>query len=179
MTIDTKEFIELVLLDEKYRSEGKNFFQFEREKYHKYYHFLSLIFNQIYWEKAEDYLRLVNLFCNNKMTADEFQTEVFTLQASNKAKYNQLKEQLKYEVQSGKLTITEIEINPQSKRFTKIIDEHLFNLLDLYDPNVTLEEDLAHPDSLYIAMSGASLKSIIEKHIKPKLENYCAGKRQR
>jgi len=47
------------------------------------------------------------------LTVDDFQTSFYDLRASNEAKYTQLEEQLKHEVQSGKLTITEIDINPQ------------------------------------------------------------------
>jgi len=176
MKINTRKFIELVLLREKYLSEKKDFVKCEKENYYKYRHYLSLIYDQIYWESADEYLRLVNLFCNNKMTADDFQTEFYHLHALNEAKYTQLKEQLKHEVQSGKLTITEIDINPQSKHFEETIDNSLFNLLETYDPDVTLEENMAYPDSIYLAMSGAFLKFLIEKRLKPKLENYCAGK---
>jgi len=47
MKIDTREFIELVLLREKYLSEEEyfDFLKFEKEKYHKYCHYGSLICN--------------------------------------------------------------------------------------------------------------------------------------
>jgi hypothetical protein len=50
MKINTREFIELVLLREKYISEGKrfDFLKFEEEKYKKYCRYLSVLYNQIY-----------------------------------------------------------------------------------------------------------------------------------
>ena len=148
-----------------------------KKKYRKYRRYVSLLYNQICWEKAEKYLELVSSLLQNELTVDDFQDQFYDLRSLNDNDYGQLLKQLKHEVQSGELTMTEIEINPQSKRFSSIIEDYLFYLLDLYDPDVTLEQDLENPDSIYLAMSGSTLKSIIEERIKPKLENYCAGKR--
>ena len=106
---------------------------------------------------------------------DDFQNEFFSLRASTSKRSEQFVQQLKHEVQSGKLTMIEIDINPQSKRFLKTIDDYIFNLLDLYDLGVTLEQNLDDLDLIYIV--GPLLKRIIKKYVQPKLENYCAGKR--
>ena len=180
ININIREFIELVLLEEKYASEKKyvDFYRLERKKSKKYRRYISLLYNQICWEEANTYLKLVNLLLQNELTIDDFQTQFYDLRESTDNNCNKLIKQLKHEVQSGKLTTTEIEINPQSKRFSRVIEDYLFNLLEVYNPKATLEDNLANPDLIYLEnMSGPLLKSIIEERIKPKLENYCDGKR--
>ena len=148
ININTREFIELVLLEEKYASEKKyvEFYELETKKSKKYRRYVSLLYNQICWEEANTYLKLVNSLLQNELTVDDFQTQFYDLRRATNNCHIQLVKQLTHEVQSGKLTIPEIEINPQSKRFTNTIEEYLFNLLEVYNPHATLEENLANPD---------------------------------
>lgn len=180
MKLDLQKFIEVKLLRDKYRSQNKylEFYNLEQES-KTYGDSLSLLSDQLYWEKAEDYLKLVDLFVNTEMTVEEFRTQFYDLRESAEAYYKQLIEQLKSTVQSEQLTINKMEINPKSKRFIKIIDEPIFDLLESYNPDIILEEGRANPNLISIALSGSVLKSRIKKNIKLKLENYCAGKLRR
>ena len=177
MNINTHEFIKLCLLYDKYLSENRllEFFKLEKENAEIYKQYISLLCDQIHWEKANEYLKLVGSFVNNNIKADEFQDQFYELRRSAEDYYDQLLTQLKQEVQSGELIITEIAINPKSKGFASVIVNYIFDLVELYDPDITFTENLQYPDSIYIAMSGPVLRALIDEIVRPKLENYCTG----
>lgn len=71
-----------------------------------------------------------------------------------------------------KSTEINIQVNPKSCGFTKIIS-YLHSLIDVCDPDVTLEMNLKQPELLWYEISEEYLRLRIEKYFLPQLEKYC------
>ena len=71
--------------------------------------------------------------------------------------------------QSNKM---DFQFNPKSYGFTEIISD-LHSLVDICDPDVTLEMNLKQPELLYYGMSEEYLRLEIEEYFLPQLEKYC------
>lgn len=171
--VNIRELIELEQLYEKYCMENRRseFFHFEEKKSKRRMHLRSLIFDQIYWEKANEYLEIVDSFVNNELAIEDFRTKFYDLRHVAEDNSVQLLERLKQEVLSNQLTLTEIEINPRSKGFVDAIDDWIFNLLEMYNPDRTLEDDLENEDS--VCFSGSFIRILINNNIRPTLKKYC------
>nr|YP_010282937.1 hypothetical protein MKT70_pgp098 [Nitzschia ovalis]YP_010282996.1 hypothetical protein MKT70_pgp039 [Nitzschia ovalis]ULD15701.1 hypothetical protein [Nitzschia ovalis]ULD15760.1 hypothetical protein [Nitzschia ovalis] len=155
MKIDTREFVQLQLMFKKPRS--IKLFDLKKKQWKRYVQLVKLLSNQIYWEKANDYLKIVESFCNNKITDEDFQTKFYAIRKSAANNYERLVELLEQDVLSNELKLTKIEINPKSKGFTTAIDEPIFYLLDMDYPLLTVQE----------------IQQIMNDTIRPKLEKYC------
>lgn len=171
--VNIRELIELEQLYEKYCMENRRseFFHFEEKKSERRMHLRSLIFNQIYWEKANEYLEIVDSFVNNELAIEDFRTKFYDLRHVPEDNSVQLLERLKQEVLSNQLTLTEIEINPRSKGFINAIDDWIFNLLEMYNPDLTLDDDLKNEDN--VCFSGSFIRILINNNIRPTLKKYC------
>ena len=66
----------------------------------------------------------------------------------------------------------DIQLNPESSGFTKIISS-LQSLLAACDPDVTYEMNLEKPELLFYGISEEFLRLITEKDFLPQLEKYC------
>ena len=82
------------------------------------------------------------------------------------------KEKLEEEVFVVKSNEIDIQFNPKSCGFTKIIS-YLHSLVDACDPDVTLEMNLKQPELLWYGISEEYLRLRIEEYFLPQLEKYC------
>ena len=169
--VNTRELIELEQLYEKYRLENRwsEYFEFEKKKSERHLHLRALIFDQIYWEQANEYLEIVDSFVNNELTVEDFRTKFYDLRNLAEDKSVQLLERLEQEFLFNQLTLTEIEINPKSKGFIDAIDNWIFHLLERYNSDLTLEDDLESQS--FICLSGPLIQILMNDLIRPKLEN--------
>ena len=168
MKIDTREFIQLRLMRKKYGS--TKFFDLKKKQEKRYMQLVGLLCDQVYWEKANDFLKIVDSFCNNEMTIEDFQTEFCALRILAIRNYDRLVELLEQDVLSNELTLTKLEINPKSRGFGTAIDEPILHLIDMYDPHVTLEENLTN--KVTVCLCSARIQQIMNDTIRPKLEKY-------
>nr|YP_010282939.1 hypothetical protein MKT70_pgp096 [Nitzschia ovalis]ULD15703.1 hypothetical protein [Nitzschia ovalis] len=129
MKIDTREFIQLRLMRKKYGS--TKFFDLKKKQGKRYMQLVGLLCDQVYWEKANDFLKIVDSFCNNEMTIEDFQTEFCALRILAIRNYDRLVELLEQDVLSNELTLTKLEINPKSRGFGTAIDEPILHLIDI------------------------------------------------
>ena len=74
-----------------------------------------------------------------------------------------------------KLTKINIKLNPKYFGFTKLIS-YLHSLLDVYDPDVTLEMNLKHPELIFYGISQEYLRLRIEQYFFAQLKSIICKK---
>ena len=66
----------------------------------------------------------------------------------------------------------DVQLNPESCGFTKIIS-HLHSLIDLCDPDITLEMNFKQPELIGYGISEEFLRLRIKEDFLPRLKKYC------
>ena len=133
-----------------------------------------MIEDQIFWESRKEYIQILDLFVSKKITLDHFFKQFCGLRGSNLRSARMWKEKLEEEafVVFPKSTEINIQFNFKSCEFTEIIS-YLHSLVDICDPDVTLEMNLKQPELLCYRISEKYLRLRIEKYFLPQLEKYC------
>jgi len=135
---------------------------------------LILLEDQIFWGSRKEYIQILDLFVSKKLTLDQLFKQFCGLRGSNLKVSRMWKENLEKKA-CGILTKSnkiDFQLNPESGGFTKIIS-YLHSLVDVCDPDVTLEMNLKQPELLWYGISEEYLRLRIEKYFLPQLEKYC------
>ncbi len=66
----------------------------------------------------------------------------------------------------------DFQLNPQSVGFTKIIGS-IYAFIDLFDPDITLEMNLKHPELIGYGISEEFLRLDIKDNFLPLIAEYC------
>lgn len=123
------------------------------------------------WQNKENFYQLIQLFLNKEITIDEFLSKFRVLNVSSLRKSRILKKNFQKDVQTN-LNEIEIEINPNSKGFEKIIS-YLDDILNLYDPNITLEMNLENPELICYGISEEFLRDLLKDKFLKEIKTYC------
>jgi hypothetical protein len=156
------------------QKEGKLLRDYDKAKNDELISYLILIEDQIFWESRKEYIQILDLFVSKKITLDQFFKQFGGLRGSNLKASRMWEEKLEEEAcgiltQSNKI---DFQLNPESNGFTKIIS-NLHSWTDLYDPDITLEMNLKHPELSGYGISEELLRFTIEENFLPQLEKYC------
>jgi len=174
MKFNKKKCLALLKERKELRQKGKFFWDFDEAKNHELISYLILLEDQIFWESRKEYIHILDLFVNKKITLDEFFNQFCGLRGSNLKASRMWEKKLEEEafVVFPKSNETDIQLNPESSGFTKIISS-LHSLVDACDPDVTYEMNLEKPELLFYGISEEFLRLIIEEDFLPQLEKYC------
>ncbi len=170
MTFNNKRFLELIKESIILHQEGKFLRDLDKAKYEELREYLILLQNNIIWKSRHQYLQILVLFICNDITVGNFISRYNQLLKSNFEAFEKFKKDLEDKLsQSSEL---ELQINPQSSEFAKIIFS-IQNEIELFDPNVTLEMNFKKPELLLYGMSEEFWKSHLIGTVLPKIQKYC------
>jgi len=174
MKFDKHKFLELLKERKSLKKEGKLLEDYDKTKHDELISYLILLEDQIFWESRKEYIQILDLFVSKKITRDQFSRQFCRLRGSNLRSARMWKEKLEEEafVVFPKSNEIDIQFNPKSCGFTKIIS-YLHSLVDVCDPDVTLEMNFKHPELLWYGISEEYLRLRIEEYFLPQLEKYC------
>ena len=169
MKFDKDKCLKLLKERKILQKEGKLLKDYDKAKNDEVISYLILVEDAIFWESRKEYIQILDLFVNKKITLDQF----CGLRGSNLRSARMWKKKLEEEafVVFPKSTEINIQVNPKSCGFTKIIS-YRHTLVDICDPNVTLEMNLKQPELLLYGISEEYLRLIIEEDFLPQLEKY-------
>jgi hypothetical protein len=152
--------------------EGKLLSDYDKAKNDELISYLIMIEDQIFWESRKEYIQMLDLFVSKKITLDHFFTQFYGLRASNLKSSRMWKNNLEEEAFVVKSNEIDIQFNPKSCGFTKIIS-NLHSWTNLCEPDITLEMNLKEPELIGYGISEEFLRFIIEEDFLPQLEKYC------
>ena len=173
MKFDKDKCLKLLKERKSLQNEGKSLRDYDKAKHDELLSYLIMIDDQIFWESRKEYVQILDLLVSKKITLDQLFKQFCGLRGSNLRSARMWKEKLEEEafVVFPKSTEINIQVNPKSCGFTKIIS-YLHTLVDICDPNVTLEVNLKQPELLLYGISEEYLRLIIEEDFLPQLEKY-------
>ena len=136
-----------------------------------YNYLLYLLDDYFLWQNKENFYQLIQLFLNKKITIDEFLSKFRVLNVSSLRKSQIFQKNFQKDAQTN-LNEIEIEINPNSKGFEKIIS-YLNDILSLYEPNITLEMNLENPELIGYGMSEELIRDLLKDKFLSEINTYC------
>jgi len=172
MKFDKHKCLKLLKEKKRLKKEGKLLRDYDKTKNDELISYLSLLEDQIFWESRKEYIQILDLFVSKKITLDQLFKQFCGLRGSNLRSARMWKEKLEEEAFVVKSNEIDIQFNPKSCGFTKIIS-YLHSLVDACDPDVTLEMNLKQPELLWYGISEEYLRLRIEEYFLPQLEKYC------
>ena len=172
MKFDKHKFLKLLKEKKSLKKEGKFLRDYDKDKNKELVGYLTLLYDQVFWESRKEYIQILDLFVSKKISLDQFFKQFCGLRGSNLKASKMWEEKLEEEVFVVKSNEIDIQFNPKSCGFTKIISD-LHSLVDACDPDVTLEMNLKQPELLWYGISEEYLRLRIEEYFLPQLEKYC------
>ena len=174
MDFNKKKCLALLKEKKKLDQEGKFFWDFDYAKNKELTGYLSLLDDQIFWQSRKEYCQILDLFVSKKITLDELFKQFYGLRGSNLKASKMRKENLEAEA-CGILTKSneiDFQLNPESRGFTKIISS-LHALINLCEPDITLDMNLKHPELIGYGISEEFLRLRIKDNFLPRIYEYC------
>jgi hypothetical protein len=174
MKFDKDKCLKLLKERKNLQKKGKLLRDYDKAKNDELISYLILVEDQIFWESRKNYCQILDLFVRKKITLDQLFKQFCRLRGSNLRSATMWKEKLEEEafVVFPKSTEINIQLNPESGGFTKIIS-NLHSWTDLCDPDITLEMNLKQPELIGYGISEEFLRFTIEEDFLPQLEKYC------
>jgi hypothetical protein len=163
MKFDKDKCLKLLKERKSLQKEGKLLRDYDKAKNDELISYLILVEDQIFWGSRKEYIQILDLFVSKKLTLDQFFKQFCGLRGSNLRSARMCKEKLEEKA---------FVVFTKSCGFTKIIS-YLHSLVDVCDPDVTLEMNLKQPELLWYGISEEYLRLTIEKYFLPQLEKYC------
>ena len=136
-----------------------------------YNYLLYLLDDYFLWQNKENFYQLIQLFLNKKITIDEFLSKFRVLNVSSLRKSQIFQKNFQKDAQTN-LNEIEIEINPNSKGFEKIIS-YLNDILNLYQPNITLEMNLENSELIGYGISEEMIRNLLKEKFLSEINTYC------
>ena len=177
MTIqfNKKRYFQLLKEKKNLDKEGRSLWysKSNRSKSNELTGYITSLTDQSFWESRHEFIKLLNSVLSNKISIDEFMIQFCGLRSLKLNSANTLIDQLEQEAfdDSMQLTPLDIQLNSKSYGLSDIIS-FLHNLIDLYDPDVTLEMNLEEPEFFAYGISEEWLKLAIKTEFLPKLKSY-------
>jgi hypothetical protein len=154
MTFNKNKFLKLLCERKQLKDAGQSLNDFNKEKNSELTTYLILLGDQIFWESTNAYIKILELFVQNKIIFDQFAKQFYNLRASN-FEFDEI----------------DIEYNSKSYKFTELIS-HLQALVEICNPEVNLKENLEAPDQIVYGLSEELLKLRIKNFFLPELKKY-------
>lgn len=122
------------------------------------------------WQNKENFYQLIQLFLTKKITIEEFLSKFRVLNVSSLRKSRIFQKNFQKDAQTN-LNEIEIEINPNSKGFEEIIS-YLDDILNLYEPNITLEMNLENPELIGYGISEEFIRDLLKDKFLIEIKTY-------
>ena len=158
----------------KLRQDGQFLWDFDKAKADELDEYLVLLSDDIFWSSRTNYLQILEFFVNKKIPIDSFMHQFGQLRRSNLKTAEMSQKKLEAEACTVLNMASDIDfqLNPQSIGFTKIIGS-IYALIDLFNPDITLEMNLEHPEFLGYGISEEFLRLDIKDNFLPLITEYC------
>lgn len=164
MEFDRKKCLELMAESKKLRQEGKYLHDFDRVKSQKLSQYITLLSDHVFWKSRDQYLQILEKFVSKNIDIDTFIKKFRGLRRSNMTASKILEKNLENEI--------DFQPNLESRGFTKIISS-INDIIELFDPEVTLDMNLLHPELICYGVSEDFLKLDLIKFHLPLIKKYC------
>lgn len=164
MIFDRQKCLELMEESKKLRQKGKSLYDLDPIKSQKLTQYITLLWDHIFWKSKDQYLQIIEFFLSEWMNIDEFIDQFSRLRRSNMTASEKLEENLKNEI--------DFQPNLESRGFTKIISS-IYDIIELFDPEVTLQMNLRDPELVFYGISEDFVKLAIIKNYLPLIREYC------
>ena len=174
MKFNKHKCFKLMKESNKQRKEGKFLWDSDKAKADKLNKYLILLSDGIFWNSRKEYLQILEFFVNKKITVDGFMQQFGQLRRSNLKASKMCQKNLEAEACNGLTMSSEIDfqLNPKSVGFTKIIGS-IYASIDLFDPDITLDMNLKHPELIGYGISEEFLRLDIKDNFLPIISEYC------
>src|SRR5688500_5011634 len=158
MTFNKKKYLELMSESNKLLQEGKYLGDFDQAKNQELIQYSTLLWDHEFWKSRNQYLHIIESFVSGSLDIDEFINKFNNLQGLNIEASKKLEENLENEI--------DFQPNLESRKFSEIIS-WIDETIELFDPKVTLDMNLLHPDLLYYGISEEFLKLDLKDNLLP------------
>lgn len=174
MEFNIEKFSMLLNEQSKLEQEGKFLSDVNQAKRSELSSYLAMIEDQIFWETRLEYYKLFDLFVTKKISCEDFSDEFDNLICLNRDTSARWIDYFKNEAFNSvtNLNQADFQINSKSHYFSDLIYKVSY-LIDLWDPAVSLEDNVKHPDLLSsYGISDEYFRLLIEENLLPKMEKY-------
>lgn len=162
----------LQLLKEKGELTLKNSSAKDKQKYEELEYYEYLLQENILWQDRNRYTQILEDFVDGRITIEELDEQICELRISclksSKELVNNLEKTVLTNFESDSITIN---YNQKSRGFSDLLQDLSFEL-DLYDPNVSYEENLNFPDKIVFGMSKEFFRLNVKEFFLPKMKEY-------
>ena len=135
MKFDKDKCLKLLKERKSLQKEGKLLENYDKAKHDELIGYLIWIEDQIFWESRKEYIQILDLFGNKKITRDHFSKQFGRLRGSNLRSARMWEKKLEKEalVVFPKSNEINIQVNPKSYGFTDIISNiHSLDITSQY-----------------------------------------------
>ena len=173
MKFDKNRCAELLKKKKNLEKESKSLVNCNEIEYDELVTYTSMLANHSHWLYCKKYIQLSIFFVFQDISFDEFFQVFIQLHRSCYDVVSVWLQKLEEEAfencpESSQINI---QIQPQSSGFISLVD-YLLELLDLCDPEATLEDDLKYPETRLYGISEEYLRLKIEEYFLPRFEEY-------
>jgi len=174
MDFSKKKYLELMKESNKLRQETKFLWDYDKAKYDELSQYLTLLNDDIVWQSRKEYLQILELFISRSITVEEFIQQYGQLRRSNFEALKRRQKNLEAEAFAVLPKASEIgfQLNPQSSGFTEILSS-IDSDIDLFDPDITLDMNLKHPELIGYGISEEFLRLDLKDNFLPRIGEYC------
>lgn len=164
MNFNKKKCLELMAESKKLLQEGKFLWDYDKAKNEELIEYLTLLDDDIFWKSRYQYLQILESFTSRSIDIDELIQKFNKLLVSNRKESKMREENLENEI--------DFQLNPESPGFSDIISD-LNTTIDLFDPDITLDMNLKHPELIGYGISKEILRRHLKNHYLPRIYEYC------
>lgn len=174
MDFNKQKFLKLLQESEKLREQNKFLRDSDPARYGELSQYQVFLEDNIFWRSRLEYCQMLDSFANQKMMLDELFDKFYSLRASNLEVITMWEEIFKAEA-CGSLPPSKdigFKFHPQSSGFTRIISS-LHSVINLCEPEITLDMNLEKPDLIGYGISEELLRRNIKNNFLPRIAAYC------
>lgn len=172
MYFNKQKCLELMVESKKLLQQGKSLWDSDKAKSKKLTQYLTLLYDDIFWKSRYQYIQILESFINRSIDVDELIQKFNDLRGSNMKASKMREENLEAEAFLPEASEMDFQLNPQSPGFTKIISS-IDTTIDLFDPDLTLDMNLKHPELIGYGISEEFLRLDLKDNFLPRIRAYC------
>jgi len=164
MDFNKQKCLELMAESKKLLQQGKYLWDYDKAKNKELTEYLTLLYDDIFWKSRYQYLQILESFVSRSIDIDELIQKFNDLLVSNRKASKMREENLENEI--------DFQLNPESPGFSEIISS-LTTIIDLVNPDITLDINLKYPELIGYGISEELLKLCLKNNFLPRIYEYC------
>lgn len=164
MDFNKQKCLELMAESKKLLQQGKSLWDYDKDKHKELTHYITLLYDDIFWKSRYQYFQILESFISRSIDIDEFIQKFNGLLVSNRKASKMREKNLENEI--------DFQLNPESPGFSEIISS-LNTIIDLFDPETTLDMNLKYPELIGYGISEEFLKRYLKDNFLPRIYEYC------